>query len=95
MNEKISDVDLAFGNPPSLKLIRIYLSVISLERKLYIKIEIQDCASAVLTALNRLEAHCHVVLSNALSHERLTPLNKILNLSQQIKDTKNLDSRAL
>lgn len=50
----------------------------------FILLEVQDLTKVIESTLDKLKHHCQVVLTNALSHERMTPLNQILNLSSQI-----------
>jgi hypothetical protein len=58
-------------------------------------LEVQDLSKVIECTLDKLKQHCQMVMTNALSHERMTPLNQILTLSSQIIEHGGLDNTHL
>ncbi len=48
-------------------------------------VEIQDLSKVLTKGLTRLQTLFQKMLTNALSHERMTPLNSIVNLSDLVR----------
>jgi len=48
-------------------------------------VEINDLSKVLTKGLTRLQSLFQKMLTNALSHERMTPLNSIVNLSDLVR----------
>ena len=86
-----SDSDLKSDSERSLEIsaslsevFRIYkvaikFLVLDTERHIFLKIE--ELTQDIELSMLHLQRNCQVTLTNALSHERITPLNKIITMA--------------
>ena len=52
----------------------------------FIMVEIADLSDVQTKGLSRLQKLFQRMLTNALSHERMTPLNSIVNVTEQVRN---------
>ena len=57
----------------------------------HVLVRVEDLSPVMETTLTDLRALCQTTLTNALAHERMTPLNKILSFCTSIRQTTSLD----
>lgn len=63
--------------------------------KPYVTMRLNELTNVLELSLSRLQRHCQTTLANALSHERVTPLNKILGFSRSMLREDKLDIEKL
>ena len=72
-------------NTEKLEAISIRIKEIELSTGNCLLVEITDFTDVQTKGISRLQSLFQKMLTNALSHERLTPLNTIVNLSSSIR----------
>lgn len=71
-----------------LKLVKVQLG-----EEECVLVNFEDQTEMLQKAVNKLQKHSQKVIINALSHERITPLNSIINMSEIILKEKALSDK--
>ena len=84
MESSDPSVEIANSLQNIFRIYKIALKFINSAGHRYIFIKIEELTQDIELSLLRLRRHCQATLTNALSHERITPLNKIIAMTQSI-----------
>jgi hypothetical protein len=72
-------------NNGELEVVSIKMSEIKSSFDTFIMVEISDLSDVQTRGLSRLQKLFQRMLTNALSHERMTPLNSIVNVTENVR----------
>jgi hypothetical protein len=73
------EIDTSLSEVFRIYKVAIKFLAVDTDRHLFLKIE--ELTQDIELSMLRLQRNCQVTLTNALAHERITPLNKIITMA--------------
>lgn len=79
-----AEFELASAHNQLFRVFTISVKFVIFRDSRYVLLKVDDLTEDIEVSLDRLRRHCQMTLTNALCHERITPIHKMLALSTQI-----------